>query len=159
MVGGAVGTAILGRLSRRRSTPDRSVAGHVELIAASCTTGWDDTEHGNLWLASDGLARIPLGWGITVAHTFQGVDPAVWWTATISRHDLAQALQNSPRALWIATAEIDAAWMHRGILVDRLRLRMKDATQHKLLWVRNKAGTGRLEGALRTWLGDRLNLD
>jgi hypothetical protein len=129
------------------------------LIAASCTTGWADWEHGNLWLAPDGIARITLGWTSTVLHSFQGADPALRTRQSISRDELARALTKSPRALWLRAADLISAKMHRGVRNDRLTVQMQSGTAHKLLWVRNKAGTQQLEGALRRWVGPRLGLN
>ena len=131
----------------------------VSLVAASCTTGWADWEHGNLWLAPDGLARIPLGWVVTYAHTFQGLDPAIGHIVSVTPGDLSQALADSPRAIWMEAPYMEVARLHRGITCDRLHVRMKDGTSHKLLWIRNKAATRTIEDALRAWLGDRLTVD
>jgi hypothetical protein len=156
---GAFITANRARRALQRRSAGASAQDTVALIAASCTTGWADGEHGNLWLAPDGLARVPLGWAVSVVHTFQSVDPAIWWDAAISRNELAQVLEKSPRALWLAATDIEAAAVHRGLLVDRVRVHMKDGSQRKLLWVRHKVGTRRLEVGLRNWLGNRLALD
>src|SRR5258708_28253874 len=86
----------------------------VSLIAASCTTGWADWEHGNLWLAPDGLARVPLGWVVSFAHSFQGIDPAIGHIVSITPNDLSQALAHSPRALWMESYYIEVYRMHRG---------------------------------------------
>lgn len=156
---GAFITATRGRRALQPGSSGASAQDTVALIAASCTTGWADGEHGNLWLAPDGLARVPLGWAVSVVHTFQSVDPAIWRDVAISRDKLAQAIEKSPRSLWLPATDIDAATMHRGLMVDRVRVRMKDGSQRKLLWVRQKVGTRRLEVGLRNWLGDRLVLD
>jgi hypothetical protein len=137
--------------------------GHVTdqaiLIAASCTTGWADGEHGNLWLAPDGIARIPLGWAVSFAHTFQGVDPARWLRSSITVDDLTSARNSARRSLWLPAADIEAAWLHRGLLNDRLRLRMRGGAAKKLLWVRHKTGTDLLKESLRAWIGEQLSLD
>jgi hypothetical protein len=135
------------------------VTSRATLIAASCTTGWADAEHGNLWLAPDGIARIPLGWAVSVAHTFQGVDPARWLGSSIATDDLASARNSARRSLWFPAADIEAAWLHRGLLNDRLRVRMRDGTVKKLLWLRHKTGTDLLQESLRAWIGDQLVLD
>lgn len=131
----------------------------AKLIAASCTTGWLDWEHGNLWLAPHGLARIPLGMPTSVAHTFVGVDPAKWRSRAIGVNELREVLNSSARALWLDAAEMKAAWLHRGLLNDRLNVRLNDGAFHKLLWVRNSAATQQVEEALRRWLGPRFQLD
>jgi hypothetical protein len=137
----------------------RQELNEVSLVAASCTTGWADWEHGNLWLAPGGLARIPLGWLATYSHTFQGIDPAIGQIVSITQSDLSQALTRSPRSLWMEASYIEVARLHRGITCDRVHLHLKDGASHKLLWIRNKAGTQQLEDALRGWLGDRLIVD
>jgi hypothetical protein len=134
-------------------------AERVDLIAASCTTGWFDGEHGNLWLAPDGIARVPLGWGVSFVHSFQGIDPAIWRRETTTRDELARALMSSPRVLWLPSGDMEGAWLHSGILCDRVSVRTKNGMSHKLLWVRSKRGTSRLRDALRNWLGPRLVID
>jgi hypothetical protein len=114
------------------------------LAAASCTTGWSDWEHGSLWVAPDGLARSPAGWQKTVVHTFQGVDPANWKHAAITMSEL-QRIVAIPITLWLPADRIQSAALHRGLLNDRLMLTMADAKTHKLLWVRDKVATGRVE--------------
>jgi hypothetical protein len=101
----------------------------------------------------------PMGWKVTYMHTFQGVDPALGHEITIDTSALSQAVAGSRRARAFTSREIDRANLHRGLLNDRLTIRMIDGSVSKLLWVRNRAGTQRLEDALRGWLGARLKLD
>jgi hypothetical protein len=62
-------------------------------------------------------------------------------------------------ALWISSADIEAAWLHRGLLNDRLRVGVRRGVMHKLLGVRNKSGTDLLQESLRGWIDNRLVLD
>lgn len=113
-------------------------------------------EHGNLWLAPNGLARIPLGWWVSFVHAFQGVDPALRRREFISQDQLERAIEESPRTLWLAARDMQTARLHSGILNDRVRVQMLNGTWHKLLWVRNRAATQRLDEALRGWLDEHL---
>ncbi|AWZ16800.1 hypothetical protein [Streptomyces sp. ICC1] len=42
---------------------------HAHLLAASCTTGWLDWFHGELWLLPDSLVRIRSGFADTVVNS------------------------------------------------------------------------------------------
>src|SRR6202035_1975320 len=95
------------------------------LAAASCTTGWLDWMHRNLWVASDGLARVPLGWLTTLFHGTRNIDPAKHRHVGISTSDLL-SLRQSPSTLWIAADQIGQGSLHRGLANDRLSVRMKD---------------------------------
>lgn len=45
-------------------------------VSSSCTLGWTDCVHGDLWLLEEGLLRIASD----VAATFRGgVGPAILW--------------------------------------------------------------------------------
>jgi hypothetical protein len=46
----------------------RGVTVKGRLLTASCTTGWRDWIHGELWLFADGLLRMRSGLIGTIAH-------------------------------------------------------------------------------------------
>lgn len=129
--------------------------GAVWLVAASCTTGWLDWIHGNLWLASDGLARVPLGLRTTVAHGTNNIDPAKGQHPEISMSEFDR-LRGMNSTLWIAADRIESARLHRGLLNDRLQIIMKDGSTHKILWVRDALGTQCVSKVLpgRGWVID-----
>lgn len=120
------------------------------LISATTTTGWLDWQHGELWLAGDGLFRRPRGWAATVAS--DGIT-----------HDLHARPADEPieeefseekltRGLWIPAQSIRTASLRRGITTGRLKLGLANGRSVKLLWVRSVLTHRSVEDALRSWL-------
>ena len=120
------------------------------LISGTTTTGWFDWQHGELWLAADGLVRRPRGWAATVAG--DGIT-----------HDLQARPEDEPieeefseevltRDLWIPAKSIRTASLRRGITTGRLKLGLANGRNVKLLWVRSVLTYRSIQDALRGWL-------
>src|SRR3984893_9691580 len=60
------------------------------LLTTSCTTGWADWVHGELWLCPDGLLRLSLGLATTITKSL-----GIWSALAYDRF----ARQSSPRTL------------------------------------------------------------
>jgi hypothetical protein len=106
----------------------------AKLLTASAATGWFDWIHGGLWLFSHGLLRIPLDLETTLRH---GMGPTVNGQQRPQRsfdHTTLQTLLTSQKNVWIPREAIRKAYLHHGIITDRLRLIAGDHRSVKFLW-------------------------
>lgn len=125
------------------------------LVSASCTTGWFDWLHGELWICQEGLLRRPLGLRATLAHgTGPTVDPVSPATRRLTAADMAQAT-SAGRGLWLPWDAIARAELRHGILTDSLHLELKDGRRRKLLWMAVDYAYPPLAEALERSIGDR----
>lgn len=63
------------------------------LISASCTTGWFDWIHGELWLCPNGLVRRSLGlWKTYRQSNHRTVDPAHRPTRAFTHDEIVRVL-------------------------------------------------------------------
>lgn len=132
------------------------------LISRSTTTGWLDWEHGELWLAPDGLLRRRRGWaksvaGVGLVHDMlaTNADPEIRQPFTSGEVDLVVRRGG----LWIPAAEIQAARLRPGIITGRLGLTLADGRSVKLLWAKSTLTYDSLHDAISHWLNGRLALD
>jgi hypothetical protein len=121
------------------------------LVTASCTTGWFDWIHRELWLCDDGLLLVRLDLKATRAH---GVGPTAW--ATLRRRpvrdeELSEAETAGKQLVWIAANDIVAASGHRGRVTDRLTLELRGGTKRKLLWMSVDRADRPLLASLTAW--------
>jgi hypothetical protein len=121
------------------------------LVTASCTTGWFDWIHHELWLCDDGLLLVRLDLKATRAHK---MGPTAWATLRrrpVQDEELSRAQADGKELDWIPAAEILATSTRRGKMADRLTLELRSDTKHKLLWMSvDRADVHLLEG-LRAW--------
>jgi hypothetical protein len=135
---------------------DASVA---TLLTASATTGWFDWIHGELWLFPNGLLRIPLDLATTYLH---GIGPTVNEQQRPQRsfdHTALQTLLTSQKNVWIPREAIQKAYLHHGIITDRLRLIVVDYCSVKFLWFPWDGARQLLQSTLAEWLGSELIVD
>jgi hypothetical protein len=95
------------------------------LVTASCTTGWFDWLHRELWLCDDGLLLVRLDLKATRAH---GKGPTV--SATLRRRpvrdeELTETEATGKQLDWIPAGEIVGASGRRGRTADRLTLDLR----------------------------------
>ncbi len=122
------------------------------LVSASCTTGWLDWLHGELWVCPDGLLRRPLGLRATIAH---GTGPTVDFLRRPTR--AATELDLNGRGVsWIPWPSIERAQLKSGPVTDSLHLLLRGGRQNKLLWLAADGARQYLEAALPGHLGSRL---
>lgn len=125
------------------------------LLTASCTTGWSDWIHGELWLCPDGLLRRALGLGATMAHgTLQTVDPSTPVRRRLTSEEIA-AIGGGRRNRWIRWDSIARAELRSGPLTHSLHLELRDGTRQKLLWLGVDPARARLADVLPSVLGER----
>lgn len=126
------------------------------LLTTSATTGWLDWIHGELWLFPTGLLRIPLGLTATLLHGIRGQELPTWRSFDKKTFDALLALK---RSRWIPQEQIQKAYLHRGVMTDRLRLELVDQRTMKFLWLPWDGAWKPLHGALQEWLGAELVID
>lgn len=132
------------------------------LISLSATTGWLDWEHGELWLANDGILRRRRGWLATASA--DGLDPLRMTGAVLPdvQQDFSEPeLENVRRSggLWVPAEQVLSARLRAGILTGRVSLGLADGRFVKLLWARSPVTFDSLQESLGTWVGGRLTLD
>ncbi|HEY0697947.1 MAG TPA: hypothetical protein VGD43_09070 [Micromonospora sp.] len=128
----------------------------AQCLSGSCTTGWLDWVHGELWLSPVGLFRRRLTWSESKSH---GLGPTVGIPlpeSELSSFDLAVLLAEHPTNKVIYFDAVVTARLIRGRTTDALRLAMSDGNQHKLLWLRRDPAYEILSNSLPVALGDRL---
>ncbi len=126
------------------------------LISASCTTGWFDCIHGELWLCPGGLLRRSLGLGATVDH-YVGptVDRSNCPTRIFSAEEVEAILASDRRNRWIPWEAISSVTLKRGVLDSSLHLTLVDGRREKFLWLKIDGGYDVLQYALSRQLPGR----
>ena len=132
------------------------------LITASCTTGWLDQIHAELWFCADGLLRRSVGLLGTIRHgDMRGlkptVDPENRPVKTFDLEEIRSIVASSRRNHWIAWEDIASASLKRGVLDHTLRLELRDGSSMKLMWLRMDGGFDDLREALSQNLGSRFS--
>ncbi|MFI9750907.1 hypothetical protein [Streptomyces collinus] len=128
----------------------------ARLIARTCTTGWLDWIHGELWLLPDQLVRIRGGLPATMTVGLVGPDLATPDAFRTLAHD-PDAIRSAHRTNKVLPlAEITAARIHGGLTTSGMTLSMADGTRHKLLWMSMEPARRLLRDRLLPLLGPRL---
>ncbi|MFB6516504.1 hypothetical protein [Streptomyces sp. NPDC056401] len=128
---------------------------HAQLLAASCTTGWLDWLHGELWLLPDSLVRMRGGFIDSFVHSLSPRVPENTATTVIG-YDPAAVLGGHRTNKVIPFDGIAHARLHRGLTTSGLTVRMTDGTRHKLLWLSYEPARRILTDRLLPVLGSRL---
>ena len=134
------------------------------LVSVTCTTGWFDWIHGELWVCPDGVLRRSLGLATTVG---RGVFPRRLGLAikvqdrpprTFSSDEIASIIGLDRRNRWIAWSSVAFASLKRGPTTTSLHLQLGDGRREKLLWIRTYVGADdALEAALARSLPGRFD--
>lgn len=127
------------------------------LLSRTCTTGWGDWVHGELWLLEDGILRRSLGLSMTIAHSFDGPG-APDRPRAFGEAELYEIVHAHRTNFLVHCDSIASARLRRGIVTGRLRLELKDGSTRKLLWMKSEWTRMTLEQRLREWLGEALVL-
>jgi hypothetical protein len=130
----------------------RPMADDAYLLTRSCTTGWGDWIHGELWLLPSALVRRRLGFGETLKNL--GGPTVGVPLPRIAARDLptGQILSEHHSNKVIALNAIVHATLNRGLTSHRLGLRLADGTAHKFLWLSSDPAHDALAHALAPWL-------
>jgi hypothetical protein len=121
------------------------------LVTASCTTGWLDWIHRELWLCDDGLLLVRLDLKATRAHEKGPTVSATLRRRPVRDEELTGAETAGKQLSWIPAGEIVAASGHRGRMADRLSLDLRDGASRKLLWMSVDRADIPLVVALDAW--------
>lgn len=118
------------------------------LISASCTTGWFDWVHGELWLCPEGLLRRSLGLGATIRH-FVGptVDEHNPVRRSFTTAEIGAIISANPRNRWIPWSEVHFARIKQSPMDTSLHLELADGRREKFLWLAADGGRDRLSDA------------
>ncbi|WP_190049865.1 hypothetical protein [Streptomyces lomondensis] len=128
----------------------------AQLLATTCTTGWLDWIHGELWLLPGHLVRIRGGLLATMVTGFSGPDLAAPDTHRALAYD-PDAIRSAHRTNKVLPlAEIAHARLHGGLTTSGMTLTMADGTRHKLLWMSTEPARRVLRDRLPPLLGPRL---
>ncbi|MFF0217159.1 hypothetical protein [Streptomyces vinaceus] len=128
---------------------------YAQLLAASCTTGWLDWVHGELWLLPDSLVRVRGGFVDTVVNSIAPGIPEHTATSVIA-YDPVAILGGHHTNKVIPFDGIAHARLHPGLTTAGLEMTMTDGTRHKLLWLSSEPARRVLADRLLPVLGSRL---
>ncbi|MEV1144171.1 hypothetical protein [Micromonospora sp. NPDC049799] len=131
----------------------------ARLITRSCTTGWADWVHGELWLLPNLLVRRRLTLQQTRAHANGRTVPHPLPEVRAASMPLDEILSAHPTNKVLALDTVVEARLHRGLMTDRLAVTMRDGNRHKLLWLKVDPAYEVLCHALAEPLGQRLKKD
>ena len=126
------------------------------LISRSCTTGWLDWIHGELWLLPTALIRRGLGLAATRANGLGRTvpDPLPQLPANVFDRHAIRAERRTNKV--IAFDDVDRAALFQGRAWHGLNLVTKDDHSHKLWWLKEDPAYFVLVEALAAKLGSRL---
>ena len=143
-------------VSRRRTTSappsePATSASPASLVTASCTTGWLDWIHGDLWILPNGLLRIRSDLGTTVAHGTSSTVSDHPIKRVFTTEEIDRLLHEHNTNLWVPADTIVSADIHTGLLTGRLALTLRDGRHLKLLWLRADNASEPIQRALASW--------
>jgi len=132
------------------------------LITASCTTGWLDWIHAELWFCGDGLLRRSVGLRGTIKHGGVSgpkptVDPENRPVQTFGLDEIGAIVGADRKNRWIPWDEMSTAAITRGALDHTLHLELRDGSSLKFMWLRMDGGYDELREALAQKLGSRFS--
>jgi hypothetical protein len=121
------------------------------LLSASCTTGWLDWLHGELWLLPDGLLRVCAGLAATLSHEYGPTVPDAPVYRDFDDSEITKIVATNKRNLWIPADQIARGSLANGLASGRLNLLMTDGRKIKLLWLESDPAHEPLRAALTSW--------
>ncbi|HWL33414.1 MAG TPA: hypothetical protein VNP89_07395 [Gaiellaceae bacterium] len=126
------------------------------LISRSSTTGWWDWIHGELWLFDDGLLRVRTDLTTTMSNGTGRSVPHELPAKTFEPEEREHAVGAHRTNLFIDWNDVREAQLRRGLLCGRLRVKLVNGTERKLLWLRSDHADEPLTATLTDRLGARL---
>lgn len=133
----------------------RTCVQHAQLVARTCTTGWLDWIHGDLWVTPTCLVRVRAGLLDTVANS-TGPGLAARTPGHTVSYDPAAVRAAHRTNKVIAFDEIAHARLRGGPITYGLAVMMTDGTSHELLWRSSDPARRLLMDRLLPVLGERL---
>lgn len=128
---------------------------YAQLVARTCTTGWRDWIHGELWLLPTALVRVRGGLLDTVLNS-TGSGLTLRNPGRTVAYDPPAVLAAHRTNKVIPFDAIDRARIHGGLTTSGLTAEMADGTRHKLLWMASEPARRLLTDRLLPVLGPRL---
>ena len=123
----------------------------ARLISGSCTTGWLDWIHGELWLLPDGLLRISTSLVNTAGNGILRTIPRDPVVRQFTREEIDEIVARDKRNLWIPREQLTSLKIHVCLLQSRANLSFVDGRRQKLLWLRGDHAEVPLKDALASW--------
>jgi hypothetical protein len=125
----------------------------ARLLTASCTTGWGDWVHGELWLFPNGLLRVRGSLLETIAHANQQTvpDEPVIASFADAEEEIERLRREHRTNLCISANEVVEAHFRTGIVSGRVSLTLAGGRKVKLLWLRTDPAVAPLKEALASW--------
>jgi hypothetical protein len=105
------------------------------LISRSCTTGWADWVHGELWLLPTALVRRRLSLADSKANGLGRTVPEPFPTLLAAEVDHSQVLTAHRTNKVIVFDDVVSGTLFRGRTAHGLKLVMANGQRHKLLWL------------------------
>lgn len=133
------------------------MGGFSQLISRSCTTGWADWIHGELWLSSTALVRRRLSLEASRANRYGPSVSAPLPVVPAEDLDHGRVLAEHRTNKVIAFGEVDSATLFRGRTAHGLKVVMTSGQRHKLLWLVRDPAFAILSEALPEQIGSRLS--
>lgn len=134
------------------------------LLTTSCTTGWADWVHGELWLCRDGLLRISLGLATTIAKSSEVGEARTDDVARQSspryfdQDEIRDLLSRKRTNIWVPWDRIRKAALRHGFTADRLRMTLIDGQSVKFLWLPDRTVVETLRDRLLGLIGPALRI-
>ncbi len=122
----------------------------AQLLSASCTTGWADWIHSELWLFEDALLVAKTDFGRTVSHGFGPTVGAAPIGRDFSSADIARIESRARTSRRLDGSTLTSARFRTGRWVGGLDLCVGH-TKHTLMWFANDHPEGALREALTRW--------
>lgn len=130
------------------------------LISRSCTTGWLDWIHGELWITPRALVRVRLGLWETLGHGAGSTvpDPV---RADRNAPQFAPDVVRSqhPTNTYVEFDDMATAALHQGPLSGRLAVTTRTGAKHTWLWLQADPAFEVLRITLPHAIPGRLTLD
>ena len=106
------------------------------LVTASCTTGWTDWIHGELWLLPSGLLRIEVGLARTVRHANRRTVTETPPVKEFTDASIGELLKAGKKNLWIPWTDVRNWRFRRGLASDSLHVQMITGRKYHLMWLK-----------------------
>jgi hypothetical protein len=142
-----------------------STAQPAILLTTSCTTGWADWVHGELWSCPNGLLRLSLGLPTTIRKSL-GTGSALAYDRSaresgpryFDQQEIDALVARKRRNLWVPWDQIREAALHQGLMTSRLRMTLFDGRTVKFLWLPDHQTVDTLRERLAARLGPNFRM-
>jgi hypothetical protein len=142
-----------------------STAQPAILLTTSCTTGWADWVHGELWLTPNGLLRLSLGLPTTIRKSL-GIGFALAYDRAaresapryFDQQEIDARVARKRRNIWVPWGQIREATLRRGFITSRLRMTLFDGRTVKFLWLPDHRTVDLLRDPLAARLGPNFRI-